>query len=67
MFALLAGALVVLLILIQIRVLRFAYMQLGVKSGTAFFLLLGSLLGSTQKGEDQTKRPIAPQAPVWCS
>ena len=46
MFALLAGALVVLLILIQIRVLRFAYMQLGVKSGTAFFLLLGSLLGS---------------------
>ena len=46
MFALLAGALVLLLILIQIRVLRFAYMQLGVSSGTAFFLLLGSLLGS---------------------
>jgi len=33
-------------ILIQIWVLRFAYMQLGVSSGTAFFLLLGSLLGS---------------------
>jgi uncharacterized membrane protein len=46
MFALLAGALAILLILIQIRVLRFAYMQLGVSSGTAFFLLLGSLLGS---------------------
>jgi uncharacterized membrane protein len=46
MFALLAGALVVLLILIQIRAVRFAYMQLGVGSGTAFFLLLGSLLGS---------------------
>lgn len=46
MFALLAGALVLLLILIQIRVLRFAYMQLGVSSGTAFLLLLGSLLGS---------------------
>jgi uncharacterized membrane protein len=46
MFALLAGALAILLILIQVRVLRFAYMQLGVSSGTAFFLLLGSLLGS---------------------
>jgi uncharacterized membrane protein len=46
MFALLAGALAILLILIQIRVLRFAYMQLGVSSGTAFILLLGSLLGS---------------------
>ena len=45
MFALLAGALAILLILIQVRVLRFAYMQLGVSSGTAFFLLLGSLLG----------------------
>jgi uncharacterized membrane protein len=40
MFALLAGALA------MVRVLRFAYMQLGVSSGTAFFLLLGSLLGS---------------------
>jgi uncharacterized membrane protein len=46
MFALLAGALAILLILIQVRVLRFAYMQLGVSSGTALFLLLGSLLGS---------------------
>jgi uncharacterized membrane protein len=45
-FALLAGALVLLLILIQICVLRFAYMQLGVSSGTAFFLPLGSLLDS---------------------
>ena len=45
-FALFAGALAVLLILIQIRVLRYAYMQLGVSSTTAFLLLLGSLLGS---------------------
>jgi hypothetical protein len=36
MFALLAGALAILLILIQIRVLRFAYMQLGASSRTAF-------------------------------
>lgn len=44
--ALLGGALVVLLILVQIRVLRYAYMRLGVSSGTAFILLLASLLGS---------------------
>jgi uncharacterized membrane protein len=46
LFALLAVALGILLILIQIRVLRFAYMQLGVTSGMAFLLLFGSLLGS---------------------
>ncbi len=46
LFALLAVALGILLILVQIRVLRYAYMQLGVSSGTAFFLLFGSLLGS---------------------
>jgi len=40
MFALLAGALAILLILIQVRVLRFAYMQLGVSSGRAFFCCL---------------------------
>ena len=45
-FALLAAALGILVILIQIGVLRYAYMRLGVSSGTAFFLLLGSLLGS---------------------
>jgi uncharacterized membrane protein len=46
LFALLAGALILLLILVQIRVLRYAYMQLGVSSGTAFFLLFASLFGS---------------------
>ena len=46
LFALLAGALALLLILVQIRVLRYAYMQLGVSSGTAFFLLFASLFGS---------------------
>ena len=46
LFALLAVALGILLILVQIRVLRYAYMQLGVSSGAAFFLLFGSLFGS---------------------
>lgn len=46
LFALLAGALILLLILVQIQVLRYAYMQLGVSSGTAIFLLFASLLGS---------------------
>jgi uncharacterized membrane protein len=38
--------LTVLLILVQIRVLRYAYMQLGVTSGAAFFPLFASLFGS---------------------
>jgi uncharacterized membrane protein len=46
MFGLLAGALIVLLILVQIRVLHFAYRQLGVNSGAAFVLLFASLFGS---------------------
>jgi uncharacterized membrane protein len=46
LFALLAGALTVLLILAQIRVLRYAHTQLGVSSGAAFFLLFASLFGS---------------------
>jgi uncharacterized membrane protein len=46
LFALLAIALGILLLLVQVRVLRYAYMQLGVSSGTAFLLLFGSLLGS---------------------
>jgi uncharacterized membrane protein len=46
LFALLAAALGILLILVQIRVLRYAYMQLGVSSGAAFVLLFASLLGS---------------------
>jgi uncharacterized membrane protein len=45
-FAVLAGILVVVLVLIQIRILRYAYMQLGVSSRTALLLLAGSLLGS---------------------
>jgi len=45
-FAILVGILVVVLVLIQIGILRYAYMQLGVSSRTAFLLLAGSLLGS---------------------
>jgi uncharacterized membrane protein len=46
-FVLLIGTLAFLLILIQLRVLRYVYMQLGVSSNTAVFLLLASLLGSS--------------------
>jgi uncharacterized membrane protein len=35
-----------LLILIQLNVLRYAYMRLGLSSGGAFLLLIGSLVGS---------------------
>lgn len=45
-FSLLAGAFVVLVAVIEIRALRYAYLRLGISSGTAMLLLFGSLLGS---------------------
>lgn len=45
-FAILVGLFVLLVVLVQINVLRYAYTRLGVSSGTAFLLLLASLLGS---------------------
>ncbi len=45
-FVLLAGVVAVLALLVQLRVLQYVYMQLGVSSGTAVFLLIASLLGS---------------------
>ena len=42
----LAGLLLFLVVLIQVSALRYAYMRLGMGSGTAMLLLLGSLLGS---------------------
>jgi hypothetical protein len=44
-FALLVGIFLVLFVLIQIRVLRYAYMTLGISSGAALLLLFGSLIG----------------------
>jgi len=45
-FAILVGVFVLLVILIEINVLRYAYTRLGVSSGTALLLLLASLVGS---------------------
>ena len=45
-FTILAGLFLVVAILIQINVLRYAYTRLGVSSGTALLLLMGSLIGS---------------------
>jgi uncharacterized membrane protein len=45
-FALLVGLFVLLVILIEVNILRYAYTRLGVSSGTAFLLLLASLFGS---------------------
>lgn len=45
-FAILVAALVVLVLVIQIGALRYAYMRLGLSSGTALLLLVGSLVGS---------------------
>jgi len=45
-FAILAGIFLIVVVLIQIRVLRYAYMSLGVSSHAALLLLLASLIGS---------------------
>jgi uncharacterized membrane protein len=45
-FAILVGVFVIVVVLIQINVLRYAYTRLGVSSGTALLLLLASLIGS---------------------
>ncbi len=46
LFALLAGLFGLVLIFVQLGILRYAYVRLGVSSGTAFLLLLASLIGS---------------------
>ena len=45
-FAFLVGAFLVVLALIQIGILRYAYLRMGISSGWAMVLLLGSLIGS---------------------
>src|ERR1700692_1593366 len=46
LFSILVFLAVGLVILIQLRILRYAYMRLGVGPGVAFLLLFGSLIGS---------------------
>ncbi len=45
-FSILAGLFFVLLVLVQLGILRYAYMRLGVSPGVALLLLFGSLIGS---------------------
>ncbi|MGA7807929.1 DUF1614 domain-containing protein [Bradyrhizobium sp.] len=45
-FSILVVLFVGLIILVQLRILRYAYMRLGVGPGTALLLLFGSLIGS---------------------
>ncbi len=45
-FAILVGAFLALLVLIQLGILRYAYMRIGVSARAALLLLLGSLIGS---------------------
>src|SRR5690349_15158886 len=45
-FSILAGLFFVLIVLIQLGILRYAYMRLGISSGAALLLLFGSLVGS---------------------
>jgi uncharacterized membrane protein len=45
-FFILVGLFVILIVLIQVGMLRYAYARLGLSSGAALFLLLASLIGS---------------------
>ena len=45
-FSILIGLLILLIVLVQIEALHYAYMRLGVSSGAALLLLIGSLVGS---------------------
>jgi uncharacterized membrane protein len=45
-FSILAGIFLLLLVLIQLGILSYAYMRLGISSGGALLLLFGSLVGS---------------------
>jgi uncharacterized membrane protein len=45
-FSLLVGVFIVLIMLVQFGVLRYAYMRIGLSRGAAVFLLVGSLVGS---------------------
>jgi hypothetical protein len=46
-FALLVGAFLVVVALIQIGILRYAYLRIGVSSRAVMALLLGSLIGKS--------------------
>src|ERR1044071_6814540 len=45
-FSILVGLVAVLFIFIQLRILRYTYMRLGLSSGAALLLLVGTLIGS---------------------
>ena len=45
-FSILVGVFVVLVLLLELGALRYAYMRLGVGPGAALLLLSGSLIGS---------------------
>src|ERR1700689_2767826 len=45
-FSILVGILAIVFLLLQLGALRYAYLSLGVSSGTALLLLIASLLGS---------------------
>jgi uncharacterized membrane protein len=63
-FLTLIAAFVILVIFVEIRVLRYAYMQLGVSSRTALLLLFASLIGSyinIPVGEIPDQAPVANQ------
>src|SRR3954470_22849017 len=68
-----------LIILVQLRILRNAYMRLGVGPGVALLLLFGSLIGSyfnipitvlpdrpSGRGKSSSSSACVTSCPLWC-
>ena len=45
-FSILVGIFILLVLLVQLGILRYAYIRIGISSRAALLLLLGSLIGS---------------------
>ena len=63
-FSILLVLLAGLIILIQLRILRYAYMKLGVGPGAAMFLLFGTLIGADLLNLDKITNLGAPVASI---
>ena len=62
-FSILVGVFVFLVVLLQVRALRYAYMSIGSSAGGAMLVLLGSLVGSSFNGYRPASRCWAAENP----
>ena len=75
LFSVLVFLVIGLVILVQLRILRYAYMKLGVSPGVALLLLFGSLIGSyfnipvticRDRRSGRGRSSISSACDMWC-